>query len=134
LWDLGKDVAGEFPGGSAAGGVANLTKDFFIGSEPVMPGVDNVHARDMFPVQMHMAAALVADGAGDPYLRAQVQPYLVNGQFEIPDQDGQGKYAKFYSDLTSYLTTVGHDNVLNTMTDEYWRAYSGAITNAVPPK
>ncbi|MFG1931746.1 EspA/EspE family type VII secretion system effector [Mycobacterium sp. NPDC048908] len=134
LWDLGKDVVGELPGGSAAGGVANLGKEFFIGSEPVMPGVDNVHARDMFPVHMHMAAALVTAGAGDPYLRAQIEPYLANGEFKPPIQGGGGTYATFYSDLTSYLTTVGHDNVLNTMTDEYWRAYSGAITNAGPPK
>jgi hypothetical protein len=134
LWDLGKDLAGEFPGGSAAGGIANLGKDFFIGSEPVMPGVDNVHARDMFPVQMHMAAALVADGAGDPYLRAQLQERLVNGQFNVPEQGGDNRYPEFYGAITSYLATVGHDNVLNTMTDEYWRAYSGAITNATPPQ
>jgi EspA/EspE family len=134
LWDLGKDVVGELPGGSAAGGMANLGKDFFIGSEPVMPGIENVHARDMFPVQMHMAAALVADGAGDPYLRAQIQPYLQNGEFNVPVQGGDTSYHIFYSNLTSYLSTVGHDNVLNTMTDEYWRAYSGAITNAAPPK
>jgi hypothetical protein len=134
LWDLGKDVVGELPGGSAAGGLANLGKDFFIGSEPVMPGVEAVHARDMFPVQMHMAAALVADGAGDPYLRAQVQEHLVDGEFQIPKQGGEDWYRRFYNDITSYLPTAGHDNVLNTMADEYWRAYSGAITNAEPPK
>jgi len=134
LFDLGKDVVGEFPGGSAAGGLGSFMKDFFIGSEPVMPGVDNVHVRDMFTVQMHMAAALVADNAGDPQLRAQVQEYLVNGHFEIPEQGGEGKYEKFYNAITSYLPTAGHDNILNSMTDEYWRAYSGAITNAAPPK
>jgi hypothetical protein len=134
VFDLVKDVVGEAPGGSAVGGLGGSMKDFFIGSEPVMPGVDNVQARDMFPVQMHMAASLVANGAGDPDLRARVQEHLVNGRFDIPPQGGEGKYAKFYSDVTSYLTTVGHDNVLNSMTDEYWRAYSGAITNATPPK
>jgi hypothetical protein len=99
-----------------------------------MPGVDNVQARDMFPVQMHMAASLAADGAGDPQMRADVQQYLVNGKFVIPEQGGDGGYPKFYGAITSYLSTVGHDNVLNSMTDEYWRAYSGAITNAAPPK
>jgi hypothetical protein len=132
LWDLGKDVVGELPGGSAAGGLANLGKDFFIGSEPVMPGVDNVHARDMFPVQMHMAAALAADGAGDPQLRADVQQYLKNGEFVVPPK--ADVYRVFYNAITSYLPTAGHDNVLNSMSDEYWRAYSGAITNAAPPK
>jgi hypothetical protein len=132
LWDLSKDMLGELPGGSAAGGMANLGKDFFIGSEPVMPAVDSVHARDMFPVQMHMAAALAADGAGDPQLRAQVQHYIENGKFQIPQNDDA--YRGFYNAITSYLPTAGHDNVLNSMSDEYWRAYSGAITNAAPPK
>jgi hypothetical protein len=82
-----------------------------------------------------MAASLVADGAGDPQLRADVQHYLVNGEFQIPEQGGhQDKYQKFYNAVTSFLPTAGHDNVLNSMADEYWRAYSGAITNAVPPK
>jgi hypothetical protein len=134
LFDLGKDVVGELPGGSAAGGLGAFMKDFFIGTEPVMPGVDNVHARDMFPVQMHMAAALAADGAGDPYLRSQVQQYLVNGDFQIPKQGGEDWYRRFYNDVTSYLPTAGHDNVLSSMSEEYWRAYSGAITNAAPPK
>ena len=85
-------------------------KDFFIGSEPVMPGVDNVQARDMFPVQMNMAAALAADGAGDPQFRADVEKYLVNGKFVVPDQDLKpGEYKFFYNAITSYLPTVGHD-------------------------
>jgi hypothetical protein len=134
VFDLVKDVVGEAPGGSAVGGLGGFMKDFFIGSEPVMPGVDNVAARDMFPVQMHMAASLAADGAGDPQMRADVQQYLVNGKFVIPEQGGDGGYPQFYGAITSYLSTVGHDNVLNSMTDEYWRAYSGAITNAAPPK
>jgi len=135
LWDLSKDVLGELPGGSAAGGLANLGKDFFIGSEPVMPGVDNVHTRDMFPVQMHMAEALAADGAGDPQLRADVQHYLKDEKLVPPEQGSKPEeYSAFYNTITSYLPTAGHDNVLNSMTDEYWRAYSGAITNATPPK
>ena len=135
VFDLVKDVVGEAPGGSAVGGLAGSMKDFFIGSEPVMPGVDSVQARDMFPVQMHMAAALVADGAGDPQLRADVQQFLVNGEFQIPEQGGEkDDYRIFYNAITSYLPTVGDDNILNSMTDEYWRAYSGAITNATPPK
>jgi hypothetical protein len=53
----------------------------------------------------------------------------------VPDQDLKpGEYKFFYNAITSYLPTVGHDNVLNSMTDEYWRAYSGAITNSAPPK
>jgi hypothetical protein len=134
VFDLVKDVVGEAPGGSAVGGLGGFMKDFFIGSEPDMPGVDNVQARDMFPVQMHMAASLVADGAGDPQMRADVQQYLVNGEFQIPEQGGKPDYRGFYNAITSYLPTAGHDNVLNSMTDEYWRAYSGAITNAAPPK
>ncbi|HET7666016.1 MAG TPA: hypothetical protein VFK56_08095, partial [Mycobacterium sp.] len=109
-------------------------KDFFVGSEPVMPGVDNVGARDMFPVQMHMAAALAQDAAGDPQLRADVEHYLLNGRFQVPDHDGKTDYPQFYDTVTSYLTTVGHDNVLSSMTEEYWRAYAGAITNAAPPR
>jgi hypothetical protein len=85
----------------------------------------------MFPVQMHMAAALVADGVGDPQLRADVSQYLRDGQFQIPSN--ADAYRAFYNAITSYLPTAGHDNVLNTMSDEYWRAYSGAITNAAPP-
>jgi hypothetical protein len=135
VFDLVKDVVGEAPGGSAVGGLGGFMKDFFIGPEPVMPGVDNVQVRDMFPVQMHMAAALAADGAGDPQFRADVEKYLVDGEFVVPDQDLKpGDYRKFYNAITSYLPTAGHDNVLNSMTDEYWRAYSGAITNAAPPK
>ena len=85
--------------------------------------------------EMHMAASLAADGAGDPQFRADVEKYLVNGKFMIPDQGEKPvEYSTFYNAITSYLPTVGHDNVLNSMTDEYWRAYSGAITNAAPPK
>jgi hypothetical protein len=134
LFDLGKDLAAEVPGGGVPAALGGFMKDFFIGPEPVMPGMDNVAARDMFPVQMHMAAALAADGAGDPQLRADVQKYLVNGEFIIPEQSGDDEYPDFYDDITSYLPTAGHDNVLNSMTDEYWRAYSGAITNAAPPQ
>jgi hypothetical protein len=134
LFDLGKDLAAEIPGGGVPAAVGGFMKEFFIGPEPVMPGLDNVQLRDMFPVQVHMAAALVEDGAGDPFLRSQVQEYLVNGEFVIPEQDGKPDYGQFYDDITSYLPTAGHDNVLNTLIDEYWRAYSGAITNAAPPK
>ena len=57
LFDLGKDVCWRAPRRLwPAGGLGAFMKDFFIGTEPIMPGVDNVHARDMFPVQMHMAA------------------------------------------------------------------------------
>jgi hypothetical protein len=134
VFELVKGVVGEVPGGSTVGGLSEFMKTFFIGPEPVTPGMDNVQARDMFPVQMHMAAALVQDDAGDPFLRTKVQEYLVNGQFVIPEHGGDDKYEKFYNAITSYLPTAGHDNVLNTMTDEYWRAYSGAIANAVPPE
>ena len=58
----------------------------------------------------------------------------MNGEFKIPAQGGEDKYEKFYNAITSYLPTAGHHNVLNSMIDEYWRAYSGAITNATPPK
>jgi hypothetical protein len=59
----------------------------------------------------------------------------VNGKLVIPDQGEKPvDYRAFYSVITSYLPTVGHDNVLSSMADEYWRAYSGAITNAAPPK
>jgi uncharacterized protein YukE len=134
LFDLGKDLAAELPGGGVPAALGGFMKDFLIGPEPVMPGVENVQARDMFPVQMHMAATLAADGAGDPQLRADVQKYLVNGEFVIPEEGGKRDYARFYNDITSYLSTAGHDNVLNTMIDEYWRAYSGGITDATPPK
>jgi hypothetical protein len=55
LFDLGQGVVGEFPGGSTVGGLGGFMKDFVVGPEPIMPGVQNVPGRDMFPVQMHMA-------------------------------------------------------------------------------
>ena len=60
-------------------------KDFLIGSEPIMPGVQNVSGRDMFPVQLHMAQTLAQAGVGDPHFLEVVRSHLdSNGNFIIP--------------------------------------------------
>jgi hypothetical protein len=110
-------------------------KDFIIGSEPVMPGVQNVSGRDMFPVQMHMAQTLAQSGVGDPHFLEVVRSHLdANGNFVIPDEDGKPDYRYFKNDINNYLGSVGHPGVINDMTQNYWNAYTQAIINATPPQ
>jgi hypothetical protein len=135
LFDLGKDVLGEVPGGGAAGGAGGLMKDFLIGSEPVMPGVQNVSGRDMFPVQLHMAQTLAQAGAGDPHFLEVVRSHLdANGNFNIPAQGGGSAYGDFQNDIGNYLGSVGRPGVINDMTQNYWNTYTQAIINATPPQ
>ena len=134
LFDLGKDVVGEFPGGSTVGGMGGLMKDFIVGSEPVMPGVQNVAGRDMFPVQLHMAETLAQTGTGDPHFLEVVRSHLdSNGHFMIPSQDGGPAYGNFQNDINNYLGSVGRPGVINDMTQNYWNTYTQAIINATPP-
>jgi hypothetical protein len=135
LFDLGKDVIGEFPGGSTVGGLGGSMKDFLIGSEPVMPGVQHVSGRDMFPVQMQMAQTLVQAGVGDPHFLEVVRGHLdVNGHFIIPIEDGTPKYRDFQNNIDDYLGSVGQPGVINDMTQKYWNSYTQAIINASPPQ
>ncbi|MDT5208270.1 MAG: hypothetical protein QOF67_685 [Mycobacterium sp.] len=135
LFDLGKDVVGEFPGGSTAGGLGGVMKEFIIGSEPVMPGVQNVSGRDMFPVQLHMAQTLAQAGAGDPHFLEIVRSHLdSNGNFIIPPQEGKPDYGYFKNDINNYLGSVGQPGVINDMTQNYWNTYTQAIINATPPQ
>ncbi len=134
-FDLVKDVVGEAPGGSTVGGVGGLMKDFLLGPEPVMPGVQNVSARDMFPVQLHMAQTLAAQGAGDPHFLEVVRSHLdSNGNFIIPPEDGRPDYGNFKDDINDYLGSVGRPGVINDMTQNYWNTYMQAIINATPPE
>ena len=134
-FDFVKDVVGEVPGGSTVGGVGSLMKDFLIGPEPVTPGVQSVPGRDMFPVQLHMAQALVAEGAGDPHFLEVVRSHLdSNGDFKIPDEDGTTTYGDFKDDINDYLGSVGRPGVINDMTQNYWNTYMQAIINATPPE
>jgi hypothetical protein len=135
LFDLTKDVLGEVPGGSAAGGLGGVMKDFIVGSEPVMPGVQNVSGRDMFPVQLHMAQTLAHAGVGDPYFLEVVRSHLdSNGNFNIPVQGGRSDYGDFQNDISNYLSSVGRPGVINDMTQNYWNTYTQAIINATPPQ
>ena len=135
IFDLGKDVLGEVPGGGTAGGVGGFMKDFLIGSEPVMPGVQNVAGRDMFPVQLHMAQTLAHAGAGDPYFLEVIRGHLdSNGNFNIPAQGGGSAYGDFKNDINDYLGSVGQPGVVNDMTQNYWNTYTQAIINAAPPQ
>lgn len=128
LWDLGKDLISEIPGAGVPAAFGNFTKDFMIGPEPIAPGVDGVRARDMLPVQVHMAASLAAEGYGDPAFRAQLQQFMDNGQLTMPDQvNEEDRYRDFYDAVTSYL---GENSGVHSLVQEYWNAYSGAITNA----
>lgn len=133
VFDLGKDFLGELPGGSAAGGLGSLAKDFWLGAEPVMPGVDTIPGRDMFPAQLEMAQTLITERAGDPHLLEIVRAHLdTDGNFVVPTQDGSAVYAKFRNDVTSFLSSVGRPGVLDDMTQSYWNAYMQAIINAAP--
>jgi len=135
LFDLGKDLVGEFPGGSAAGGLGGLMKESMIGSEPVMPGVHSVSGRDMFPVQLQMAQTLAQSGVGDPHFLEVVRSHLdSNGDFIIPPQDGKPDYRYFKNDINDYLGSVGQPGVINDMTQNYWNTYTQAIINAAPPQ
>jgi hypothetical protein len=128
-------VVGEFTGGSTVGGLAEAMKDSIIGSEPIMPGVQNVSARDMFPVQLHMAQNLAAAGAGDPYFLQVVRGHLdSNGNFNIPVQQGGPEYGDFKNDINNYLGSVGRPGAINEMTQNYWNTYTQAIINAAPPR
>ena len=109
-------------------------KDFLIGSEPVMPGVQNVSGRDMFPVQLHMAQTLAQAGVGDPHFLEVVRSHLdSNGNFNIPVQGGRSDYGNFQNDISNYLGSVGRPGVINDMTQNYWNTYTQAIINATPP-
>jgi uncharacterized protein YukE len=133
--DLVKDVVGEVPGGSTVGGVGGLMKDFLLGPEPVMPGVQSVSGRDMFPVQLHMAQTLAAEGAGDPHFLEIVRSHLDStGNFIIPPEDGRRDYGNFKDDINDYLGSVGRPGVINDMTQNYWNTYMQAIINATPPE
>jgi hypothetical protein len=135
LFDLGKDLVGEFPGGSAVGGLGGLMKESTIGSEPVMPGVHSVSGRDMFPVQLQMAQTLAQSDAGDPHFLDVVRSHLdSNGHFIIPPQDGKPDYRQFKNDINDYLGSVGQPGVINDMTQNYWNTYTQAIINAAPPQ
>jgi hypothetical protein len=135
IFDLGKDVLGEVPGGGTAGGVDGFMKDFLIGSEPVMPGVQNVTGRDMFPVQLHMAQTLAHAGVGDPHFLEVIRGHLdSNGNFNIPAQGGGSAYGDFKNDINDYLGSVDQPGVINDMTQNYWNTYTQAIINAAPPQ
>jgi EspA-like secreted protein len=135
LFDLGKDVVGEFPGGSSVGGLGGSMKDFIVGSEPVMPGVQHVSGRDMFPVQLHMAQTLAQAGVGDPHFLEAVRSHLdSNGDFIIPKQEGGPAYGEFQNAINNYLNSVGRPGVINDMTQNYWNTYTQAIINATPPQ
>ncbi|OBF40762.1 hypothetical protein A5724_06775 [Mycobacterium sp. ACS1612] len=135
LFDLGKDVIGEFPGGSTVGGLGGLMKDVIVGSDPVMPGVQSVAGRDMFPVQLHMAQTLAHAGVGDPHFLEVVRGHLdANGHFVIPDQDGTSAYGNFKNQINNYLSSVGQPGAVNDMTQNYWNTYTQAIINAAPPR
>lgn len=135
LFDLGKDIVGEVPGGSTVGGLGGVMKDFIVGPEPVMPGVQNVPGRDMFPVQMHMAQTFALAGAGDPHFLEAVRSHLdSHGNFIVPRQDGTADYGNFQNDINSYLRSVGQPGVIDSMTQNYWNSYTQAIINAVPPQ
>jgi len=135
LFDLGKDVIGEFPGGSTVGGLGGLMKDVIVGSDPVMPGVQSVAGRDMFPVQLHMAQTLAQAGVGDPHFLEVVRGHLdANGHFNIPREDGTPDYRYFKNDINNYLASVGQPGVINDMTQNYWNTYTQAIINAAPPQ
>ncbi len=135
LFDLGKDVVGEFPGGSTVGGLGGSMKEFLIGPEPVRPGVQSVSGRDMFPVQLQMAQTLAQAGAGDPHFLEVVRSHLdSNGDFIIPPQEGKPDYGYFKNDINNYLGSVGQPGVINDMTQNYWNTYTQAIINATPPQ
>ncbi|MDT5162269.1 MAG: hypothetical protein QOC90_2579 [Mycobacterium sp.] len=109
-------------------------KGFLIGSEPVMPGVQNVSGRDMFPVQLHMAQTLAQAGVGDPHFLEVVWSHLdSNGNFNIPREQGGPAYGDFQNDIGNYLGSVGRPGVINDMTQNYWNTYTQAIINATPP-
>ena len=110
-------------------------KDFLLGPEPVMPGVQSIPGRDMFPVQLHMAQTLAAEGVGDPQFLEVVRSHLdSNGEFDIPKEDGRPDYGNFKDDIKDYLGSVGQPGVINDMTQNYWNTYMQAIINATPPE
>jgi len=110
-------------------------KDFIIGSEPVMPGVQNVPGRDMFPVQLQLAQSLAQSGVGNPHFLDAVRSHLdANGNFIIPDEDGTPTYGNFKNDINNYLGSVDQPGVINDMTQNYWNTYTQAIINATLPE
>jgi hypothetical protein len=134
-YDLVMAGVGEVPGGGPAATVGGLFKDVLVGPEPVQEQVGPPQPRDMFPLQMEMAAALAEQNGGDPGLRADVQKYIDgNGNFIIPPQDGTGDYGEFSVAITSYLSSAGaQPGVITDMLQTYWNTYSGAMFNPTKP-
>lgn len=132
LYEASVKLAEQLPVvGLPVGVGGEFTKELIIGPDPVAPHVDSVGGRDSFPVKVHMAATLLADGAGDPALRQALQQFIRDGQLQ---PSAKSEFAAFYNAVNSYLPTTGHDAVVNSMIQDYWNAYTSAITNAEPPE
>lgn len=135
LWDLSSAMVDEVPKvGGPTSSIAELSKQFFLGPEPVAPGVEPPGTRDMFPVQMKMAEVFALAGAGDPQYLAELQKYMPGNEFELPKEATDSEYREFYNHVTSYLPRVGDPAITGGMTDEYWRTYSRLIANAEQPQ
>jgi uncharacterized protein YukE len=132
LFDAAVTGVGQVPGvGGPAEVLGGFMKDFVIGPTPVDPVGANMQVRDIFPVQVEMAETLLAAGAGDPALQAQLRETLSqDGSFNIPEQQRGGpKYQEFSNLVTSYLKSVGAQDMANT----YWNSYVGGFLSPEPP-
>lgn len=133
LWDLGKDLASTVttPGVSQATGVANLGKEFFIGTEPVEGKPANVDLPpDPYQVQKHMAETLLSKHIGDASIFGDsVQKQGDKFVLTAPPESGDNKFNDFRGNINQYLEKIDPTHGFDILTTNYWQTYAAAVNH-----